>query len=250
VKRHSQLIQGDGKSEKRGTNPLSAILSSLAGEDTHATAHANLKSKHPDIFRQDGLQLRGFDSIWKKAKRVPPCFVGRETIDGFYYRLPLGINPKEQPKFKSIFNNLQNIQFEGDIWYKKDDWHFVARSTVLFPRSDRNWGLIQLIPQAYGSRRLRRVIFKVAFQSQQPRTPLEQQIMEKWDFSLNSSELSALLSELPVQPQQVFINRLSLGVHPARTTLVLTSHGMDDRYCNPSYPRYNHIVSEEIIKLQ
>jgi len=240
VKRHSQLIQGDGKSEKRGTNPLSAILSSLAGEDTHATAHANLKSKHPDIFRQDGLQLRGFDSIWKKAKRVPPCFVGRETIDGFYYRLPLGINPKEQPKFKSIFNNLQNIQFEGDIWYKKDDWHFVARSTALFPHSDRNWGLIELDPRC-------RVLFTPSgFQSQQPRTHLEQQIADFDDAGDdNSSELDQLYAQAEAQPPQCFINRLSLGVHPARTTLVLTY------LYNDYHDRYdNLVVSEEIIKLQ
>jgi len=233
VKRHSQLIQGDGKSEKRGTNPLSAILSSLAGEDTHATAHANLKSKHPDIFRQDGLQLRGFDSIWKKAKRVPPCFVGRETIDGFYYRLPLGINPKEQPKFKSIFNNLQNIQFEGDIWYKKDDWHFVARSTTIFPKSDGNWGFVQLDPQtnelsAFGK-----------FVSQQDAEPAKIPLQLPGILDADGDTLLAQLESI----NPLSFNPLSLGVHPPRTTLVLTYHDTWDFWGSLA-------VTEEIIKLQ
>jgi len=233
VKRHSQLIQGDGKSEKRGTNPLSAILSSLAGEDTHATAHANLKSKHPDIFRQDGLQLRGFDSIWKKAKRVPPCFVGRETIDGFYYRLPLGINPKEQPKFKSIFNNLQNIQFEGDIWYKKDDWHFVARSTTLFPNSDGNWGFLQFDPQTNECSALGKF---VSHQDAEPVYP--PQILE-----IQDADRDTLRAQVDALPPPDFINPLSLGVHPPRTTLVLTYHDTWDFWGSLA-------VTEEIIKLQ
>merc|ERR1711964_622709 len=70
----SALIQGDGKSEKRGTNPLSAILSSFAGEDTHATVHKNLKETHPDIFRQDGLELRGLDQAFYLPWRAGPFY--------------------------------------------------------------------------------------------------------------------------------------------------------------------------------
>merc|ERR1711964_890468 len=59
-----------------------------------------------------------------------------DATDGFYYRLRLD-NPNEQPPF-------QKSLVKGNIWYKKDDKHFVVRSTKRFPHSDRNWGLVQL----------------------------------------------------------------------------------------------------------
>merc|ERR1711964_569489 len=186
----------------------------------------NLKETHPDIFRtrQDGLELRGFGDGSQSS----------ETIDGFYRRLRLA-NRNEQPPLQGRFEPFQNAQFEGDIWYKKDDWHFVARSTALFPHSDRNWGLIELDPWC-------RVLFTPSgFQSQQPRTHLEQQIADFDDAGDdNSSELDQLYAQAEAQPPQCFINRLSLGVHPARTTLVLTY------LYNDYHGRYdNLVVSEE-----
>merc|ERR1711964_615815 len=205
----SALIREDATIEKRGTNPLSAILSSFVGEGprsltSHASVHNKLKATHPNIFRQNGLELHGF-----------PALVGAQhgvhaTIDGFYYRLPLA-NPNEQPPF-------QNIQVDGDVWYKKDDWHFVVQSTMLFPLSDGNWGLVQL------DRLTNHVMASHGFQPQRPLTALEQQAV---DIENAGGDPTALLSQLEAQPVQPFINPLSLGVHPPRTTLKLNYHRQD-----------------------
>merc|ERR1711964_721375 len=59
------------------------------------------------------------------------------------------------------------------------------------------------------------------FQPQRPLTALEQQIV---DIENAGGDPTALLSQLEAQPVQPFINPLSLGVHPPRTTLKLNCH--------------------------
>merc|ERR1711964_590792 len=159
--------------------------------DTHATVHKKLKLTHPDTFRKDGLELRGFSASRLLQKVLKLSAGAAATVDGFYCRSPRD----EQPP--------QNIRCQRDIWDKKDksDWHFVVRSTTLFPFSDGNWGFIQL------DRQTNELIVSRGFVSQQDA-----------------------------------INPLSLGVHPPRTTLVLTYH---DIYVNES--RAHLAVSEDII---
>jgi len=199
------FFHGDlGKSDKRGTNPLSAILSSLAGEYTDPAVYKNLKETHPEEFRQDGLQLRGFP----------------DATDGFYYRLRLD-NPNEQPPF-------QKSLVKGNIWYKKDDKHFVVRSTKRFPHSDGNWGLVQL------KRQRTYVDYKWnGFVSQQDAERFRSDVQKAGGDT--AAYLAAKSHRAAKYP-------LRLGAHPPKTTLVLTKHYIDSW-------RNNHVVvSEEIIK--
>jgi len=208
------FFHGDlGKSDKRGTNPLSAILSSLAGEYTDPAVYKNLKETHPEEFRQDGLQLRGFP----------------DATDGFYYRLRLD-NPNEQPPF-------QKSLVKGNIWYKKDDKHFVVRSTKRFPHSDGNWGLVQLKRQ----------------RSYQPASGYKRSYVYRGFVSQHDAESfwseveeagGGTAAFLAAKSHRAAKYTLSLGAyrHPPKTTLVLTKHYIDSW-------RNNHVVvSEEIIK--
>merc|ERR1711964_197606 len=208
------FTQGDhGKSDKRGTHPLSAILSSLAGADTATTVYNNLKPNHPEEFRQDGLQLRGFPT----------------TADGFYYRLRLD-NPNEQPP-------LQKSLVKGNIWYKKDDKHFVVRSTKHFPHSDGNWGLVQLKRQRSYQPGYKRSYVYRGFVSQHDADSFWSEVEEA------DGGTAAFLA---AKSHRAAKYTLSLGAyrHPPKTTLVLTKHYIDSW-------RNNHVVvSEEIIKLQ
>merc|ERR1711964_550780 len=198
-------------------DPLSATLSSFAGEGPDPTLQRKLKSKHPNIFRQDGLQLRGFPDA---------------TTNGFYYRLRLD-NPKEQPPIRKDL-------FEGDIkfWYKKDDKHFVVRSTKRFPHSDGNWGLVQVAPQGSYQPGYKRSYTWNGFVSQQDAEIFRSHVR----MTGGVRDTDVLRAQLEAQSHRAAINPLSLGAHPPKTTLVLTKHDID-RW------RFGQLVVSEEIKL-